>query len=74
MTYKERHTHSSMSKKLRSVDNILDKIYQNMNGEKLHTKFCKYVLGVHSKASNIACVGELGRFPIYVDFCNFVFV
>ena len=33
-------------------------------------EFCKYVLGVHSKASNIACVGELGRFPIYVDFCN----
>ena len=34
---------ASMSKNVRSVDNILDKIYQNMHGEKLHTKFCKYV-------------------------------
>ena len=25
---------------------------------------------MHTKASNIACVGELGRFPIYVDFGN----
>ena len=41
-----------------------------MHGEKLHTKFCKYILGVHSKASNLACVGEVGRFPIYIDFCN----
>jgi hypothetical protein len=31
--------------------------------EKLHTKFCKYALGVRTKSSNIACRGELGSFP-----------
>ena len=61
---------ASMSKAMRSADNILDSLYQNFHGEKLHTKFCKYVLGVHSKASNLACVGEVGRCPIYIDFCN----
>ena len=54
-----------MSKHVRSADNILD-----IHGEKLHTKFCKYVLCVHSKASNLACVCEVGRFPIYIDFRN----
>ena len=49
---------------MRLTDNILDSLYQNFHGEKLHTKFCKYVLGVHSKDSNLACVGEVGRFPI----------
>ena len=30
------------------------------------------MLGVHSISSNLACVGELGRFPIYtyIDICN----
>ena len=58
---------------IRSADNnyIFDSVYQSFHGEKLHTKFCKYVLlGVHSKASNFACVGEVGRCPIYIDFCN----
>ena len=30
----------------------------------------KCVLGVHSKSSNLACVGELNRFPVYMDVCN----
>ena len=33
---------SSMSKSVRSAGNILDSLYQNMHGEKLHTRFCKY--------------------------------
>ena len=41
---------ASMNKAMRSTDNILDSLYQNFHGEKLHTKFCKYVLGVHFKA------------------------
>ena len=48
-----------MSKTVRTTENILDSLYQNLHGEKLHTKYCKYVLGVHSKSSNLACVGEL---------------
>ena len=30
--------------------------------EKLHIRFCKQVLGLHSKSSNQACRAELGRF------------
>lgn len=32
--------------------------------EKVHLRFCKYYLGVNRKSSNIACRGELGRFPL----------
>ena len=35
--------------------------------EKLHLKFCKAVLGVHSKASNLAVYSELGRYPLFID-------
>ena len=34
--------------------------------EKAHLRFCKYYLGVNSKASNLACRSELGRFPLKV--------
>ena len=34
--------------------------------EKLHNKFLKICLGVHSKASNAAVRGEMGRFPLVV--------
>ena len=33
--------------------------------DKLHIKFCKYVLGVKTQISNFA-VYELGRFPLYI--------
>ena len=32
--------------------------------------YCKYILGVHAKASNLATIGELGRFPLYNDICE----
>ena len=35
--------------------------------EKLHLKFCRFVLGVHQKTANLAVYGETGRFPLYVD-------
>ena len=59
-----------MSKTVRTTENILDSLSQNLHGEKLHTKYCKSVLGVHSKSSNLACVGELTQFLIYIDICN----
>ena len=41
--------------------------------EKLHIKFLKYVLGVHRKTTNVAVMGELGRYPIKIDvFCDTV--
>jgi hypothetical protein len=45
----------------------LDKIYQNFKCELLHTKFCKFILGVHKKSTNVGVLSELGRFPIYYD-------
>ena len=34
--------------------------------ETMHNKVCKMALGVHSKASNLAVKGELGRFPLHI--------
>ena len=41
----------------------LEKIFENVLPEKVHTRFCKYILGVNKYASNIASKAELGRFP-----------
>ena len=41
-------------------------LYEELIGEKLHTKLCKILLGVHQKASNIATRAELGRYPIMI--------
>lgn len=35
--------------------------------EKLHNKFCRYLLGVHRKSSNAAVRAELGRRPLILD-------
>lgn len=32
--------------------------------EHLHIKFIKEILGVHSKATNVACLAELNRYPL----------
>ena len=43
--------------------------------EKLHSKFCKHVLLVHKKASNIAVWTEMGRYPLIINItrqvCNY---
>lgn len=53
--------------KFRNGKISLDKIYEKSPAEKLHLKFCKYILGVHPKATNIAVLSELGRLPIYYN-------
>ena len=35
--------------------------------EKLHLKFCKFVMGVHTKTTNLAVYGDCGRYPLYID-------
>ena len=35
--------------------------------EKLHIRFCKQVLGIHSKGSNYGCRSELGRIPLSIN-------
>jgi hypothetical protein len=50
-----------------------DRIYSNLTGEKLHNKFCKFILGVHKKTTNFAVLSELGRFPLYYDIIKRIF-
>jgi hypothetical protein len=35
--------------------------------EKTHLKFCKLYLGINKKATNVACRGELGKFPLLIN-------
>ena len=35
--------------------------------EKFYIKFLKWCLSVHSKASNIGCWGDTGRYPLFTD-------
>ena len=49
------------------VEFKLEKAYANFECEKLATKYYKYTLGVHKKATNLAVYGELGRTPYFID-------
>ena len=40
-------------------------VYASGITEKLHSRFMKYILGVNRKASTIAFMSELERYPIY---------
>ena len=40
--------------------------FKDWEFEKLNIKFCKYLLGVNKKSTNIAVLSELGRYPIYL--------
>jgi hypothetical protein len=51
------------SKWEKQISKYISKETDSLIIEKLHTKFCKYALGVRTKSSNIACRGELGSFP-----------
>jgi hypothetical protein len=44
-----------------------DNIYSGSLCEKIHLKFCKFILGVHKRTKNIAVLSELGRFPLYFN-------
>ena len=56
-------TNSASCKK--TSDYILEKVYASGITEKSHSRFMKYILGVNRKASNIAVMSELERYPIY---------
>ena len=51
-------------KKYKSLDSYIIKEIDSIVLEKIHTKFCKFTLGVNTKASNTASRGELGSLPI----------
>ena len=54
-------------KRFQSNDLVFDQIYLNLEIEKLHIKFSKYILGVNKRATNFATLSELGRFPLHFD-------
>lgn len=51
-------------------ENNFSHICDSVPVEQVHNKFCKYLLGVHRKASNVAVRGELGRFPLLIELCH----
>ena len=52
----------------KSIDEMFEMSYKGHNKfDKIFTRFSKYVLGVHSKASNFAVLSELGQLPLIVS-------
>jgi hypothetical protein len=51
------------SKLKKSKNDFIYDLYNDHKIEKLNLNLCKSILGVGSKASNLAVVGELGRYP-----------
>ena len=41
---------------------------ESSEAEKLFSKFCKHLLGVHENTTNLAIHGELGTYPLHIDF------
>ena len=60
-------------KKQIHLDNFISKETDYLVLEKIHTKLCKFSLGVNIKTSNMACRGELGSLPtLYYVIMNMV--
>ena len=56
------------AKKLNKLkDSYLYKICNNFVSEKVHMKICKYGLEVNRRSTNLAAIGELGRYPLYLE-------
>jgi hypothetical protein len=47
-------------------DNYFLKLCNDLKVEKAHMKFCKFSLGVGKRSSNLAVIGELGRYPLFI--------
>ena len=48
-------------------DSYFNKLCSDLIAERLHVKFCKYVLEVSRRSTNIAIAGELGRYPLFLE-------
>ena len=48
-------------------DNYFQKLCNDLVIEKLHIKVCKYILEVSRRSTNLAVMGELGRYPLYLE-------
>ena len=38
-----------------------------MKQEHVHLQFCKYILGVGKRSTSLDIMGELGRYPLYIE-------
>ena len=47
--------------------NKIIQIYDQFDCQKLNITYCKFILGVHKSSSNQSVLGELGRFPLFID-------
>ena len=57
-------------KKLSKQDNYFLNMCDKLPEEKLHLKFCKYILGVSSNATTLAVRGKTGQYPILIQCLN----
>jgi hypothetical protein len=54
--------------RLSSKDNVcFIKLFNSFPLENIHKKFCKYVLEVNKRTTNIGVMGELGRYPLMLE-------
>ena len=44
----------------------LEESYEDFSPERIHTKFCKFLLGVNKYSSNLACKSELARYSLAI--------
>ena len=52
----------------KSLNEIFEMSFKGHNEfDKIYTRFCKSVLGVHSKTSNFAVYSELGQIPLVIS-------
>ena len=46
---------------------LLDKLFKKIHIEKINLSYMKWLLGVHKYSSNLAVLGDLGKYPFSVD-------
>ena len=53
----------------KSINQFWERV-QKLPFEKFQLKFCKSILGVHTRVHNGAVMGELGRLPLLMNIIN----
>ena len=48
-------------------------LFRDWEYEKLNLKFCKYLLGVNKRSTNIAVLSELGRMLLFISHITAIF-
>ena len=52
----------------KSIEEMFEVTFKGQNEfDKIFTRFSKFILGVHSKASNFAVLSELGQYPLVIS-------